>query len=243
MFDRAGSRTGVASVYGHPLERGGSGRWPCSLPLPNLSGVATFVRRAGPVTQGTLRASPGWIERRKGVRETGPVRVVAAARLRVHPCCLVLATSPAQVSRAEPRGAFLSVQKTSGPGTPSDVRLSGDGPLFLTMCRAGQSEEKRRHELWPSPAPGGVHGNGHRLPGQGHFGIGRPLDPRSPSSNDAIARAAGFRRRYRRTGHGLLTSTDICTSVHRCSPRGRGGTRSPQAATSSGGYREQVSAQ
>ena len=32
MFERAGSRTDVASAYGHPLERGGSGWWPSSFP-------------------------------------------------------------------------------------------------------------------------------------------------------------------------------------------------------------------
>ena len=87
-------------------------RWPSSLPLPNLPGVAMFYRQAGPVTQGTLL--------RKGVRETGPMRVVAAGRSRVHPLLSILATSPAQY--------------------PAGVYPPGSGSVFIVSPNTGERE-------------------------------------------------------------------------------------------------------
>jgi hypothetical protein len=50
MFERGGSRTDVASACGHPLERGGSGRWPSNFALRDRPGAQVW--KVGPETQG-----------------------------------------------------------------------------------------------------------------------------------------------------------------------------------------------
>jgi hypothetical protein len=77
IFERAESRTDVASACGHLLERGGSGRWPSSFRTAEPFGRRHVVGDKRDRKPRDTTSVAGVMERRRGVRESGPVHVVA----------------------------------------------------------------------------------------------------------------------------------------------------------------------
>jgi hypothetical protein len=174
---RAGEiRSGRAPLAcGHPLERGGSGRWPSSLPLPNLLGVATFQRTAGAGNPRDTRASQRATRALQGRPGNRPPR-----SLYPRPALVVPAATHASV-----------------PNLDAPAGLIGTSLPVLILDAESRGDHGSMNAAWPDPAAaasappaalpcGAARGRGRPPPARGVVpDLLEPAPGRSSSPPDA----------------------------------------------------------